>query len=147
MAPSSAEILYFTGANCRICRLMTPLISEVAEDFDDEVVLTQMDAAEFPSQASEYDVMAVPTLVVLKDGVETSRHAGAQTPGALRKLFRSASSGEVVKPIMNPRDRLLRLMFAFALTVLAVSTGQLLVWLLVFIALIAAFWDRRRRKT
>jgi thiol-disulfide isomerase/thioredoxin len=143
MAPFSSEILYFTGANCRICKLMTPLVADVAEEFDGEVRLTQMDAAEFSCRAREYDVMAVPTLVALVDGVETGRQVGAQTPGSLMKLFRSASSGTAVKPTMNPRDRLLRLMFAAALGVLAISTGQLLVWPFVAIALIAAFWDMK----
>jgi thioredoxin 1 len=123
MAPSSGEILYFTGAHCRICTLMTPLVADVAEEFDGEVMLTQMDAAQFSSQASRHNVMAVPAFIAVADGVEVGRSVGAQTPGALRRLFRAASSGEQMKQTMNPRDRLLRLMFALALGVLAISTG------------------------
>jgi ABC-type nickel/cobalt efflux system permease component RcnA len=47
---------------------------------------------------------------------------------------------------MNPRDRLLRLMFAAALGVLAISTGQPLVWVLVLVALVAAFRDKIKRR-
>ena len=143
MAPSSSEIIYFTGENCRICKLMTPLVTEVAQEFDGSVILTRVDTSKTASRATEYNVMAVPTLVVVADGVEIGRSVGAQTPGTVKRLFRSASSGEPTKSAMDPRDRLLRLGFAFALGVLAVSTGQILVWPLVGVALIAAFWDKK----
>ncbi len=144
MPAASAEILYFTGANCRICKIMTPLVEEVAEDFDGEVVFTPMDSARHSARAAKYNVRAVPTIVALTDGEEIGRAVGAQTPGALKRLFRSAASGEPGRPIMNPRDRLLRFGFAVALAVLALSTGQLLVWPFAAAALVATFWDGLR---
>ena len=139
----SAEILYFTGSACRICKLMTPLVVETAEGFDGEVRFTPMDAAGNSSQASDYDVMTVPTIVAVSDGREVGRAVGAQTPGAVKRLFGAAASGVPAKHVMNPRDRMLRLGFAFALGVLAMMTGQVIVWPLALIALIAAFWDKK----
>jgi thioredoxin-like negative regulator of GroEL len=139
----SAEILYFTGTNCRICKLMTPLVVEAAEGFDGEVRFIPLDATENSSRASDYNVMAVPTIVAVSDGREVGRVVGAQTPGAIKRLFGAAASGVPAKHVMNPRDRMLRLGFAFALGVLAMMTGQVIVWPLASIALIAAFWDKR----
>lgn len=144
MATTSAEILYFTGENCRICRLMTPLVEEVAEDFDGEVDFTPLDAARNAQRASTYNVRAVPTIVALKDGQEIGRSVGAQTPGALKRLFGAAVTGEPGRAVMNPRDRLLRFGLAVALGVLAISTGQPLIWPLVVAALVATFWDKVR---
>jgi thiol-disulfide isomerase/thioredoxin len=141
----SAEILYFTGANCRICKLMTPLVIETAEGFDDDVRFTAMDAAEDSALASDYNVMAVPTIVAVSDGREVGRAVGAQTPGAVKRLFGAAASGVAAKHVMDPRDRMIRLGFAFALGVLAMMTGQVIVWPLALIALIAAFWDKLKR--
>jgi thioredoxin-like negative regulator of GroEL len=139
----SAEILYFTGSNCRICRLMTPLVVETAQGFDGEVRFAPMDAAENSSQASDYNVMAVPTIVAVSDGREVGRAVGAQTPGAIKRLFGTAVSGVPAKHVMDPRDRMLRLGLAFALGVLAMMTGQVIVWPLALIALIAAVWDKK----
>ncbi|MEN8040413.1 MAG: thioredoxin family protein [Actinomycetota bacterium] len=143
--PASAEILYFTGASCRICSIMTPLVEEVADDFDARVAFTPLDSARHSKRASAYNVMAVPTIVALADGEEIGRAVGAQTPGALKRLFSAAESGEPPKSVMNPRDRMLRIGFAIALAVLAVTTGQPAVWIAVAAALIAAFWDHLRR--
>ena len=139
----SAEVLYFTGSNCRICKLMTPLVTETAEEFDGDVRFTSIDAAKNSARASNFNVMAVPTIVAVSDGREVGRAVGAQTPGAVKRLFSSAASGIPGKHVMNPRDRMLRLGFAFALGVLAMMTGQLVVWPLAVVALIAALWDMR----
>jgi thioredoxin 1 len=141
-----AEILYFTGTNCRICKLMTPLVVETAEDFEDEVVFAPVDVAQNSARASEYSVMAVPTIVAISDGREVGRAVGAQTPGALTRIFSAAASGVPARHVMNPRDRMLRLGLVFALGVLALTTGQLLVWPFAMVALIAAFWDKLKRQ-
>lgn len=61
---------------CGPCKLMTPEINAVAQEFDGRATVAKLDVDENPKMAKEYDVHGLPTLLVFKDGVEVSRRLG-----------------------------------------------------------------------
>ena len=70
-------LLDFYAAWCGPCRMLSPIIDEIGEERDD-ILVGKINVDENPDLASEYGVFSIPTLVVLKNGVEVNRASGAR---------------------------------------------------------------------
>ena len=62
---------------CGPCKMMAPVFHTVAEDMKDAISFFNVDVDENPGLAASNKVFSVPTLILYKDGVETSRSVGA----------------------------------------------------------------------
>lgn len=62
---------------CMPCRMISPIIGELAQDYKGKVVFAKLNVDENPSTASRYGVMAIPTLLVFRDGNLVDRIVGA----------------------------------------------------------------------
>ena len=71
---SKIAVADFSATWCGPCKMMAPVFHTVAEDMKDEV---NVDVDENPGLAASNKVFSVPTLILYKDGVETSRSVGA----------------------------------------------------------------------
>jgi len=79
----SKEILFFSSPWCGPCRQMK---SKLNEDIKKDLNMKVIDISVEMDKATEYQVMNVPTFVVLKDGKEVSRKIGATTIDALKQM-------------------------------------------------------------
>ena len=70
-------LLDFFATWCGPCRMVGPILEEIAEERDD-VVIGKIDVDECPELAKAYGVSSIPTLVLLKDGEEIDRALGAR---------------------------------------------------------------------
>ena len=70
-------LLDFFATWCGPCRMVGPILEEIAEERDD-VVIGKIDVDECPELAKVYGVSSIPTLVLLKDGEEIDRALGAR---------------------------------------------------------------------
>ncbi len=66
----------FWATWCGPCKMIAPVIEELAADLEGKVVVGKLDVDEVPSIAGRYNVMSIPTLVVFKDGKEVNRLVG-----------------------------------------------------------------------
>jgi thioredoxin 1 len=66
----------FWAAWCGPCRMMAPVISEVAEELKGKVKVAKVDVDASPTSASQYGVMSIPTLVLFNKGQEVHRSVG-----------------------------------------------------------------------
>ncbi len=64
----------FWAAWCGPCRMLSPVVDEVAEEVDTAVAKCNID--ENPELAEKYNVNVIPTLIVLEDGKEVARSVG-----------------------------------------------------------------------
>lgn len=69
-------LLDFYATWCGPCRMVSPIVDEIAEERAD-VVVGKINVDEEPELAQEFGVMSIPTLVVLKNGAEANRRVGA----------------------------------------------------------------------
>ena len=69
-------LLDFYATWCGPCRMVSPIVDEIAEERAD-VVVGKVNVDEEPELAQEFEVMSIPTLVVLKNGAEANRRVGA----------------------------------------------------------------------
>jgi thioredoxin-like negative regulator of GroEL len=69
---------------------MAPVFEELARQYSSAALFARLDVDENPSTAREYSIQSIPTLLIIKDGVEVQRIVGAvpkaQIESALRKL-------------------------------------------------------------
>jgi thioredoxin len=77
----------FWGEGCPPCAMMAPVIDRLAERFAGRAHVAKVDVGEAPGIAAEFGVMAVPTLVVIRDGEEVARHVGPLPDGPLARFL------------------------------------------------------------
>ncbi|HHT96926.1 MAG TPA: thioredoxin [Clostridiales bacterium] len=53
---------------CGPCKMMSPVIEELAEQYQDTVKIGKINVDEEPNTAQEYKVMTIPTLLFIKEG-------------------------------------------------------------------------------
>ena len=70
-------LLDFFASWCGPCRMVGPILDEIAEERED-IKVCKVDIDEQPELASRYRIMSVPTLMVLKNGNIVEQSVGAQ---------------------------------------------------------------------
>jgi thioredoxin 1 len=74
---SETPVLVDFGAEwCGPCKMLDPVVDELAEDWGDAVKVVKLDIDQSPDIAMQYHVMGVPTLIVFKDGEAQDRLTG-----------------------------------------------------------------------
>ena len=64
------------AAWCAPCRAIAPIVEELAKEYSGKVVFGKLNVDENPETTQQYGVMAIPTLLVMKEGKEVDRVVG-----------------------------------------------------------------------
>jgi len=75
----------FWAAWCAPCQQLAPVLSQLAQDLDGRLLVAKVDTEQAPTVAGRFQVQAVPTLVLLRSGIEVDRMTGALPLPALRQ--------------------------------------------------------------
>lgn len=74
---------------CYPCRLISPIVIELANEYGLAALFAKLNVDENPVTASKYYIESIPTILIVKDGVEVDRVIGAvpkvQLEGVIRK--------------------------------------------------------------
>ena len=62
---------------CGPCRMVSPVVDEVATDMADVITVAKCTVDEHEELALKYGVMSIPTLIIFRDGAEVGRLVGA----------------------------------------------------------------------
>jgi thioredoxin 1 len=79
----SAVVLDFTADWCEPCKAMEPILEQIAGEYAAQVRVLRVDFDECPDVADRYQVMSLPTLILLKDGEPVQRIRGPQNRRAI----------------------------------------------------------------
>lgn len=71
---------------CGPCRMVSPLVDEIAEERSD-VVVGKVNVDEQPELSAQFGVMSIPTLLVFKEGKLAQKAVGARPKDALLALL------------------------------------------------------------
>ncbi len=62
---------------CGPCKMMGPIIEEVASELEGEVKIGKLNVDDSPSTSAKYRVMSIPTILFIKDGEVVDTIVGA----------------------------------------------------------------------
>lgn len=66
----------FWATWCGPCRMMAPVLEELAQEYDGKLVVGKVDVDENEELAAEYGIMSIPTMLVFKNGEMTDTALG-----------------------------------------------------------------------
>ena len=75
---------------CMPCKIVAPIVDELAEEYDGRVAFTKIDVDSEPNIAMKFGIRSIPTLLVFKDGSPVDQVVGAVPKAVLKKRLENA---------------------------------------------------------
>lgn len=89
LAAKVPVILDFWAEWCGPCQMQGPILDALAEELGDKVKIGKVNVDEEAALALKYQVMSIPTLVVMQYGIFKIRAVGLQDKAAILELLKS----------------------------------------------------------
>ena len=80
-------LIDFWAPWCGPCRMLSPVISEIAEEYGDKVKVCKVNVDDEGELAASFNVMSIPTLVVVKDGKVTNSAVGVRPKAQIVEMM------------------------------------------------------------
>ena len=71
-------LIDFWASWCGPCRMMSPLIDQIAEEMGDKLKVCKVNVDQNHELAEKYEIMTIPAFIVIKNGAESGRTIGVQ---------------------------------------------------------------------
>lgn len=84
---SGVQLVDFWATWCGPCKMIAPVLEELAADYEGKADILKLDVDENPSTAAKYEVMSIPTLIVVKDGQPVDKVVGFQPKENLAEVL------------------------------------------------------------
>jgi len=82
-------VVDFWAPWCGPCRIIAPIIEELAMEMGDKVKFGKLNTDENPNIAMRYGIRAIPTIMLFKNGEVVDTRIGVQPKEALRQMINS----------------------------------------------------------
>ncbi len=84
VAKSSSPVLIdLWAAWCGPCRLVAPIVDEIASDYEGRIKVGKVDVDAEPGLAMKFNALSIPTIVLVKDGQVVAQAVGARPKAQL----------------------------------------------------------------
>ena len=82
-------VVDFWATWCGPCRMVSPIISELAEQYDGKIVVGKCDVEENEDLAVEFGIRNIPTILFFKNGQVFDKIVGAQGKAKIEEKFQA----------------------------------------------------------
>lgn len=86
---NSIVLIDFWASWCMPCKMLAPVINDVAEEADGMAKVGKVNIEEQKELASRFSVRSIPTIILLKNGKEINRFVGVKTKNFYLKQIQS----------------------------------------------------------
>lgn len=85
MAAPTPTLVEFTAAWCPPCRVIEPVLEQIARDEAGRLAVVAVDADDNPRTAQRFGVLGLPTLILVVDGEVVAQVVGARPRAAIMR--------------------------------------------------------------
>ena len=82
-------VVDFWATWCGPCRMVAPMIEEMAKEYDGKIVVGKCDVEENDDLAAEFGIRNIPTILFFKNGEVVDKLIGAQPKAKLEEKFKA----------------------------------------------------------
>jgi thioredoxin 1 len=86
-------LIDFWAPWCGPCRMLSPIVEDLAKEYDGRVVFAKMNTDENGATATQLGIMSIPSLLLFKDGELVDRSVGVRPKQALQEWIDKALEG------------------------------------------------------
>jgi thioredoxin 1 len=87
LAENSILVVDFWASWCGPCKMMLPVVEELAAEYEGRVPVGKLNVDENPETCEEYGIMSIPTLLFFKNGELVERIVGAARKNDVQKVI------------------------------------------------------------
>jgi len=84
---SKAVLLDFWAEWCGPCKMIAPLLDEVADKYEEQLDVVKLNVDENPNTAQKFGIRSIPTLILFKDGAVQAQVMGAMPKSQLEEFL------------------------------------------------------------
>ena len=87
---STPVLVDFWADWCAPCKIIAPIVEELAEEFDGKVKFAKVDVDSNPQSATNFGIRGIPTLLIFNDGQPVGQVVGAVPKSVLKRKLEEA---------------------------------------------------------
>ena len=72
---------------CGPCKVIAPLLDEVADEYAEKLAIVKLNVDENPNTAQKFGIRSIPTLILFKDGAVQAQKLGAMSKKDLAEFI------------------------------------------------------------
>ncbi|MBO0443917.1 thioredoxin [Vagococcus fluvialis] len=72
---------------CGPCRMQTPILEQMSEDYVDQVKFTKINVDENPATSQQFGIMSIPNMLLFKDGKVVENIVGVHQKAQLQSII------------------------------------------------------------